>query len=181
MEYISDMQAGKDFSTLFVAGRMSIKTQFDSNKGQYVIVKMEDDTDTESEASSLKKRSLDEMKVFLDMTQFFKEGKSDVISSDAEQGIVMTVDSQGYLYATYPGGMVIVDQEGDLIANVSIDVDVKIDGIETSQADIVPKAIVIGNDGYLYIATKTMLLRWRVKSKALNHPTNLIVPKRKST
>jgi len=169
MQHISDLMVGKDLTSLFVAGVIS-----SSEKGcRQVIVKMTDDGDAgagaTTETETVKK--LDEMQVFLDMTEFFPN------ETCTEVGIAMTMDSSGNTYATYPGGVAIIDPEGNLLVTVSVSV--AMNDADGEPIDIQPNGIIIGNDGYLYLTTKDMLLRWRIKSKLLDYPTNLIVPKKK--
>jgi len=159
MEYISDMIVGKDVTSLFVAGSIS-RPEGGCRK---VIVKMIDDTD------ATRTQNLDEMPVFFDMSEFYRSGQC------TDEGIAMAINSDGHIFASYPGGVAIIDSEGDLLSTVSV----LMNNEDGEIVDVRPNGLIIGNDGYLYMTTKKVLLRLKVKSSVLDYPTNLIVPKKK--
>ncbi len=157
MSHISDVAVGKDMTSIFIAGRLDDK---------YIIYKTFDDSDGGSTNSI---RNLRDFSAFYDMTDFFASCQEFNVGSMEESGIALTLDASGNIFATFPGGIAIIDTEGDLLATVSLDETLK----------ILPTSIVIGNDGYLYLSSRTALFRWKIKSKLLDYPTNLIVPQKK--
>lgn len=166
MRYISDMAVTKDLTSMFIAGSLIDK----DDAYKFVIVKVVDDPDKDSDVIDGvdNNKDLKDASVFFDMTKYFKSHK-DSHRDDDEVSISLALDANGNIFATYPGGVAILDKEGDLLATVELD----------ESLNLVPTSIVIGNDGYLYLSTDTALLRWRIKSKPLDYPTNLVVPKRK--
>lgn len=154
--FISEVLVGKDLTSLFVAGSVL------RSDGSYrtIIVKMTDDSDAAP-------KQLNDAAIFFDMSDFYG-------FQDIGDGIAMTMDSVGHLYATFPGGIAIIDSvSGDLLTTIKV-------AMQNDKETIHPNSIIIGKDGYLYMASKTMLLRWKTKSSVMDYPTNLIVPKRKS-
>jgi len=154
--FISEVLIGKDLTSLFVAGSVL------RSDGSYrtIIVKMTDDSDTTP-------KQLNDAAIFFDMSDFYG-------FQDIGDGIAMTMDSVGHLYATFPGGIAIIDSvSGDLLTTIKV-------AMQNDKETIHPNSIIIGKDGYLYMASKTMLLRWKIKASVMDYPTNLIVPKRKS-
>ena len=161
MEQISDMIVGKDLTSLFVAGRFSSEKE----GCRQVIVKAPDDTE------STAVQNISDMTVFFDMTNFFPHRHC------GEGDISMAIDNEGNIFATHSRGFAIINADGNLLANVEVSPPfVEHDSFTRTFR---PNGIVIGNDGYLYMTTKERLLRMRVKSKLLDYPTNLIVPKSK--
>ena len=80
-------------------------------------------------------------------------------------GPAITVDSSGNVFATFPGGILLLNCDGQLITAINFD---------DQMSDRIPTSITLGlDDGYLYISTKTSLLRLRTKAKPLMHPTDV--------
>ena len=101
----------------------------------------------------------DEALLFVDMSEYF-QGVS--ITDAMSVGPSVTVDSLGNVYATYPGGILIFDYDAKLITSIMID-----DHLQ----DRIPTSIALGlDDGYLYVSTKTSLLRIRIKTKPFLQP-----------
>uniref|UniRef100_A0A7S3Q0M8 Uncharacterized protein n=2 Tax=Chaetoceros debilis TaxID=122233 RepID=A0A7S3Q0M8_9STRA len=176
LRHISDMAVMKELTSMLIAGSFMNK---DDGSYKFVIVKVVDDPDKDSDSGGGSDRESDnkdlqDAPVFFDMTDFFKSH-----NNNNEVGIALTLDANGNIFATYPGGIAILDSEGDLLATVELNLDASSSSSSHTDHLVVPTAIVIGNDGYLYVSTTTTLLRWRIKSKPLDYPTNLIVPKRK--
>jgi len=164
METISSVVVEKDVASILISGN-----KFEEGKGcRIVIYKVVEDTD--EDGGSIK--NISDMQLFFDMSKFFPKQE---ICKGADAHIAMTIDNQGNVFASYPGGVAIIDHDGELKATVQIDGRNR-DG---SDLNIVANALTIGNDGYLYMATDTSLLRYKIKSKMLEYPTNLIVPKKK--
>lgn len=159
MESISDIIVGKDVTSLFVSGNVSREGQ----GCRKLIIKLTDDTD------ATRTQNLHEMPIFYDMTSFYP------IAQCIDGGIAMAINSDGVLFASFPGGLAIIDPEGDLLGTVKV----SMNNVAGEGVDILPNALVIGNDGYLYMTTKKILLRLKIRSKLLDHPTNLLVPKKK--
>jgi hypothetical protein len=174
-EHISDMIVGKDVSLVYVAA--SIRN--DAQECRIVIYKIHDDDDEEEENEKSNTgtqtivKDLRQLEVFYDLTNFYPPK----MNQCNMYGSALAIDHQGNLYATYPGGLVLLNQDGDLMASIQVvDLDDK-DSESSIMTFIEPTALTIGNDGYLYMSTKTMVQRMKVKTKVLEPPTNLIVPK----
>lgn len=152
---------------------------------------------------------LDEKSImFYDMTSLFSQqsnvcqskqsGNDDNINPDA--GISLVIDDNGLIYATFPNGIVILSDSdrdgasGSLLGTLflnedniqtqhsrgrKVGEDDVCDSYEVNSRRISPSSIDIGKDQYLYLTTDKDLIRMKLKSTSLNHPTNLIVPSRK--
>jgi hypothetical protein len=164
LETISSVAVGKDVTSLFISGSSVMTGQGCRN----AIYKVMEDTDEDS--GSIK--NIDDTQLFFDMSKFFPKRES---CTDKDSQIAMTIDDQGNIFASYPGGVTIIDSHGELLATVQIEGNTE----NGTKLDVVANALTIGNDGYLYIATDAALQRYKIKSKMLQYPTNLIVPKKK--
>jgi hypothetical protein len=154
----------KDAMTLLISGN-----RFEEGQGcRHVIYKVVGDMD-DADGST---KNISDMQLFFDMSKFFPKRN---ICRGEDTHIAMTIDNQGNVFASYPGGIAIIDNYGELLVTV------KIGGIngKGSDLDMLANALTIGNDGYLYMSTDTTLQRYKIKSKMLEYPTNLIVPKKK--
>jgi hypothetical protein len=101
----------------------------------------------------------DEATLFFDMTTFFR---NTYINESMTDGPALAVDSLGYVYATYPGGLLILNCDAQLITTIPFDDD--------SIEDPIPTSIALGlDDGYLYVSTKTSLLRMKIKAKPFTY------------
>eukprot|EP00979_Chaetoceros_neogracilis_P008886 scaffold1993_cov236-Chaetoceros_neogracile.AAC.9 len=164
METISSVVVEKDAMTLLISGN-----RFEEGQGcRHVIYKVVDDMD-DADGST---KNISDMQLFFDMSKFFPKQN---ICRGEDTHIAMTIDNQGNVFASYPGGIAIIDYYGELLVTVKIG---GIDG-KGSDLDMLANALTIGNDGYLYMSTDTTLQRYKIKSKMLEYPTNLIVPKKK--
>jgi hypothetical protein len=103
----------------------------------------------------------DEAVLFYDMTGYFGElSNADAMSSG---GPAIVVDSLGNVFATYPGGVLILNSDGLMITSILIDNHIN---------DRIPTSIALGlDDGFLYISTKTSLLRLRTRAKPFLLPS----------
>lgn len=70
----------------------------------------------------------------------------------------MTVDDRGNVFATGPGGVLVISSEAGHLGTVSLG--------GTMATDV-----VIGGDGYLYIAATGYVMRVRVLTKAAPPPS----------
>jgi hypothetical protein len=181
-EHISDMIVGKDVSFLYVAASIRNEAQ----ECRFVIYKVQDEEnddddddngdDEEGEnGESLVKDLAQQAKVFYDLTCLFPPK----ISQCSMYGSALAIDHEGHVYATYPGGgLVVLNQNGELMASIQVmDIEMEKNTKQSIMTFIEPTALTIGNDGYLYMSTKTTVQRMKIKTKAMQQPTNLIVPK----
>lgn len=149
MNVINSMLVGKDLTSLFISG--SIIT---SSGVRNVIVKVPMMDEDNASVSTLK---IEEHHVIFDTSK---------ITSNAH-ATAMALDQYGNIFVGHTGGITILDSDGDMIATVNLDEDIR------------PTSLVFGNDGYLYMTTKSSLLRYKIKVKGYKYPTNLIVPSKK--
>lgn len=179
-EHISDMIVGKDVSFLYVAASIRNEAQ----ECRFVIYKVQDEEnddddddndDEEGENGESIVKDLTQGKVFYDLTHLFPSK----ISQCSMYGSALAIDHEGHVYATYPGGgLVVLNQHGELMASIQVmDIQTEKNTKQSIMTFIEPTALRIGNDGYLYMSTKTMVQRMKIKTKAMQQPTNLIVPK----
>ena len=155
MNTITGMIVGKDLTSLFISG--SILT----TKGvQNVIVKVPlVDEDNASGSAS----KIEEYHIFFHMNKVTLKKQG----GHAPDATAMALDQYGNIFVGHTGGITILDSDGDMLATVNLDEDVR------------PTALLFGNDGYLYMTTKSLLLRYKIKVKGYKYPTNLIVPSKK--
>lgn len=159
MDYISDMIVGKDLTSLFIAGSTSLL----EGGCRRVITKVNDDTGTTNV------QNLDQKPIFFDMSTFYPSGKC------SGEGIAMAINADGYIFASYPGGVALIDPWGELLSTITVVMESK----EGESIDGTPNGLIIGNDGYLYMTTGKNLLRLKLKTGTLDYPTNMIVPRKK--
>jgi len=222
LESVTGLTLGSDLNTVFIAGRKAIVTDGDGDGGggecrrtrQYIIVKssLDDEEEDEEDPIITKNQShkgdkaaeqeqrktkqrvpglLDtKSTLFYDMTHLFSYDND---NGDNDVGPAVVVDKSGNVYATFPGGVAIIDSNAELLATIPFDAEttsthLRNDGGEekkendkgdTGTAVIVPNSITFGHDGYLYITSKDALMRMRVKSLPMETPTNMIVPPKK--
>jgi hypothetical protein len=155
MNTITSMIIGKDLTSLFISG--SILT----TKGvQNVIVKVPLVDEDNLSGSALK---IEEYHIFFHMNKVTLKEQG----GHAPDATAMALDQYGNIFVAHTGGITILDSDGDMLATVNLDDDVR------------PTALLFGNDGYLYMTTKSLLLRYKIKVKGYKYPTNLIVPSKK--
>lgn len=152
--YIYDMIVGKDVSSIYVA---ALVRDDDCRHVIYKIIENEEDDDDDETV-----KELGAMDIFFDLTKFFPPQDDRCKTSST----ALAIDHQGNLFATLPSGLVVLHPDGNLLASIDV-----------HPMESEPTSLVIGNDGYLYMTTQTTVQRMKVKSKLLEYPTNLIVPK----
>jgi len=207
LEHVSGLAMGNDLTSIFIAGRMISGDYGDVIKNKYLIVKApldvdddddDDDNDVDDEicsANQLKSQEEEVIKepvpglldtkstIFFDMTDFFTTSLSPNNNSNKHNidvGPAVAVDKSGNVYATYPGGIAIIDSMGELLATIPFEINLTASANNAKDGVVgdivVPNSITFGRDGYLYVTSSDALMRLRVKSLPYDMPTNLIVP-----
>jgi hypothetical protein len=155
MNTITSMAVGKDLTSLFISGSIITPTGV-----RNVIIKVPLIDEENSPISPIK---IGEHHVFYDMSQT----ESNHQNGNVPYATAIALDQFGNIFIGHTGGLTILDSDGDMIATVHLDQDIR------------PTGLVFGNDGYLYMTTKSLLLRYKIKVKGYKYPTNLIVPSKK--
>ena len=158
---VSDLLIGKEMTSIYISSRKP-----NDNGCTHAIHKIEEDLDLESTET----KDISKLPIFFEMTKFYE-----MSNSCSEGKTFLTIDDKGNLFATFPGGLVIIDKDGDHLATIKI----QYSDQPSLSTKIQATSLTIANDGYMYLTTESKLLRLKLKSKMLNHPTNMIVPKRK--
>lgn len=155
MSSITSMVVGMDFTSLYISGSIRIEDQ-----ERNVIVKVpmieegeEDEDQLSSDGGAI---VIGSQHVVLNMDELHMKAVT-----------AMTLDQYGNLYTGHTGGLTIFNSKGEIKARLHV------------EHIINPTGLVIGNDGYLYMTTRQLLVRYKLKAKAYNLPTNLIVPTKK--
>ena len=162
------------------------------------------DDDDDTRGATRRKGLLDDKATtFYDMSSYFSgceingDGDGD---GDNDIGISLAIDEHGFIYASYPNGIAILnditsdENNGNnvLVGTLSFQQEDRggegeeSDRVDSNHVDdtcaskdsniVIPTSMNIGKDRYLYITSDKGLLRMTIKSKPLDHPTNLIVP-----
>lgn len=155
MNTITSMAVGKDLTSLFISGSIITPTGV-----RNVIIKVPLIDEENSPISPIK---IGEHHVFYDMSQTASNHQN----GNVPYATAIALDQFGNIFIGHTGGLTILDSDGDMIATVHLDQDIR------------PTGLVFGNDGYLYMTTKSLLLRYKIKVKGYKYPTNLIVPSKK--
>jgi hypothetical protein len=158
---VSDVLIGKEMTSIYISARKP-----NDNGCTHAIHKIEEDLDLDSTET----KDISKLPIFFEMTKFYE-----MSNSCSEGKTFLTIDDKGNLFATFPGGLVIIDKDGDHLATMKI----QYSDQSSLSTKIQATSLTIANDGYMYLTTESKLLRLKLKSKMLNHPTNMIVPKRK--
>ena len=196
LNHVSGMTMGQDLSTLYISGSI-INDNHGAKTLNYVILKIPleerdadvlDDTSTDESTRLCKQKKsnsnttaencqtpvlhpmglLDgKATLVYDMTPYFKSSNGD--SFDKNIGPSIAIDKHGNIYTSFPGGIAILNSEGDMLGTIPLHSD---DIVGDKNIDdlgkIIPNSLLLGHDGYLYITTSTLLLRLRIKALPLD-------------
>jgi len=191
---ITGLTLGTDFTTLYISASMDDNANL---RRKYVILQMsleeeehknvvKDDNDVEDTLENDDDEILKDfftkpsnLQFFHDMTSYFDQQYYGESFKMTKTGPAITIDSVGCLYSTIPGGIIILDPYGKEVLTTIPIFDVFTTNTTNQKATMsttLPSSILIGNDGYLYMTTKSSLLRVKVKASPLEFPTSFVVP-----
>ena len=110
-------------------------------------------------------------------------------SSPSDAVVSIVIDNGGNVYASYPGGVVVIDSSGTEIASLALssaNTGSKNDNdkhtaaaVLPSDSLIIPTALEIGDDGYLYVSTSTSLMRIQSRIGPAVIGTDMVIPAKK--
>ena len=166
MDTVSDIALGPRGEDLFVAGIVG-------GTPKIVSISLNDDDDGNDWAKS--SRGAKSARPFFDLsTKCSTSAVSDLKPA-------LAVDNEGNVYASYPGGVVVTDARGDEIASLVLPSSAKNNSSDESTGSlIIPTAMEIGDDGYLYVSTATSLMRIRTRTGPAILGTDMVIPQRKN-
>ena len=180
MDAVADIALGPGGEELYVAGMVD-------GAARIVKIALDDDADhNDDEAVAPRRGKRDKSsaigttnmaKPFFDLSRKYTAKSSP--PSDAVFSIV--VDNGGNVYASYPGGVVVIASSGTEIASLALssaDTKSKNDKDKPTAAAI-PTALEIGDDGYLYVSTSTSLMRIQSRIGPAVIGTDMVIPAKK--
>ena len=187
MDAVADIAFGPGGGELYVAGMVD-------GVARIVKIALDDDADHNDDkevtprrgkrdkASAIGTASTTNMaEPFFDLSR-----KYNAMSSPSDAVVSIVIDNGGNVYASYPGGVVVIDSSGTEIASLAIS-----PAITGSKNDdkpcaalpadflIIPTALEIGDDGYLYVSTSTSLMRIQSRIGPAIIGTDMVIPAKK--
>ena len=168
MDTVSDIALGPRGEDLFVAGVVG-------GIPKIVSISLNDD-DGGGNDLAIRSRGTKSARPFFDLSK--KCSSSNTVSNVKP---ALTVDHDGNVYASYPGGIVVIGARGNEIASFVLSPLAKNNNsVESTGPSIIPTAIEIGDDGYLYVSTATSLMRIRTRIGPAIIGTDMVIPPKKS-
>mmetsp|Transcript_9656 Transcript_9656/g.27066 ORF Transcript_9656/g.27066 Transcript_9656/m.27066 type:complete len:559 (+) Transcript_9656:177-1853(+) len=174
MDVMSDIALGPRGEELYVAGRLG-------DRQKVVKVSLDDDDDDGDAANTLRRSKRDKESGIGQAKPFFDLSKKYTAKPPPNDGTAMAVDNEGNVYASYIGGIVVIDSKGTEIASLALSSAAKNNDKAAAPSDslIVPTAMEIGDDGYLYVSASTSLMRIRSHIGPAIIGTNMVIPAKK--
>ena len=166
MDTVSDIALGPRGEDLFIAGMLG-------GIPKIVSISLNDDNDGNDWTKS--SRGAKSARPFFDLST-----KCSSTSTVSDVKPALGVDNEGNVYASYPGGVVVVDARGTDIASLALSPLAKNNSSgKSTGSPIIPTAMEIGDDGYLYVSTATSLMRIRSRIGPAIIGTDMVIPPKK--
>jgi len=190
MDAVADIAFGPGEEELYVAGMVD-------GAARIVKIALDDDADDDNSEEVTPRRgkrdkelaigtasTTNMAKPFFDLSR-----KYNAVSSPSDAAFAIVIDNGGNVYASYPGGVVVIDSSGTEIASLALssaNTGSKNDNdkhtaaaVLPSDSLIIPTALEIGDDGYLYVSTSTSLMRIQSRIGPAVIGTDMVIPAKK--